>query len=456
MARTIPRLLITAPASGGGKTTVTLGLLQALLDRGLVPSSFKCGPDFIDPLFHREVVGVNGYNLDLFFTTPPVVRGLLARGSAGADIAVVEGVMGYYDGIGDNGDASSWAVAAATGTPAVMVVNARGASLSLAALVNGFRDFRPASMLAGVILNRCSQKYHDKIAPVLERETGLRVFGCLPDNPAFDLPSRHLGLVTPDGVDELRHKLAILGKTLAATVDLEGLLKLAASASPIQGEWPTIHPAVQERVRIAVARDRAFSFYYRENFEVLEESGAELAFFSPLGDERIPDDAAGLYFGGGYPELFSAELAANTGMRESVAAAVQSGMPTLAECGGFLYLQESLTDKDGKTHAMAGALPGRGSYAGGLRRFGYIGVTQTADTLLGPKGTSIKGHEFHYWDSSECGSACVAEKPTGGGWNCVQAPGNVFAGFPHLYFLSNPECAASFVQAAARWRERNR
>ncbi len=455
MPKSIPRLLITAPASGGGKTTVTLGLLQALLERGLRPASFKCGPDYIDPLFHREVVGVDGYNLDLFFSPPSVVRGLLARGSAGADIAVLEGVMGYYDGIGDNSDASSWAVAAATGTPAVMVVNARGASLSLAALLNGFRDFRSGSMLAGVILNRCSQHYHDKIAPVLERETGLRVFGCLPDNPAFDLPSRHLGLVTPDDVAELRHKLASLGTTLAETVDLEGLLALAASALPIREELCPLPPVFPEPVRIAVARDRAFCFYYRENLELLEELGAELVFFSPLRDATLPDALGGLYLGGGYPELFAAELAANAGMRESIAAAVRRGMPTIAECGGFLYLQEKLTDKDGRTHAMAGALPGQSRHAGGLRRFGYVKLTQRVDTLLGPKGTAIKGHEFHYWDSSECGSSCVAEKPAGGGWGCVQATGTCFAGFPHLYFRSNPDCAAAFVRASGAWRERN-
>lgn len=456
MPRTIPRLLVTAPASGGGKTTVTLGLLYALRDRGLVPASFKCGPDFIDPLFHREVVGVNGYNLDLFFTPPSVVRGLLLRGAAGADVAVLEGVMGYYDGIGDDGDASSWAVAAATDTPAVLVVNARGASLSLAALVNGFRDFRPDGRVKGVILNRCSHTYCEKITPVLERETGLRVFGSLPDAPAFEVPSRHLGLVTPEGVDGLRCTLASLGKALAETVDVDGLLELAASAPPLQGEWPTVRPVIRERVRLAVTRDRAFCFYYRENLELLEECGADAVFFSPLRDERLPDGVAGVYMGGGYPELYAAELAANVRMRESVAAAVRRGMPTLAECGGFLYLQESLSDKDGHAHTMVGALPGSGSHAGGLRRFGYIELAQTVDTLLGPAGTTIKGHEFHYWDSSDCGSACVATKPTGGGWACVQASGSLFAGFPHLYFPSNPSCTAAFVQAAAAWREKNR
>lgn len=454
MADRHPRLLITAPASGGGKTTLTLGLLQAMLDRGLRPAAFKCGPDYIDPLFHREVLGVDGYNLDLFFAGPEIVRALLAKGATGADVSVVEGVMGYYDGIGAGTEASSWRVASATATPAVMVVNPRGAFLSLAALVNGFRDFRSDSCLRGLVLSRCGERFHDKIAPVLEKETGLRVYGYLPEIAEAAIPSRHLGLVTPDAVDTLRHKLAVLGRAVAKSVDVDGLMSLAASAPVICDALPAVRPAVETPVRLAVARDAAFCFYYRENLELLRELGAKPAFFSPLDDSVLPAGAAGLYLGGGYPELFAEKLSANAAMRRSVGDAVRGGMPVLAECGGFLYLQEALRDKSGVEHAMVAALPGASVPAGGLRRFGYIELTQQRDTLLGPAGTTVRGHEFHYWESSDTGTACRAVKPgSGEGWECVHGSGSLFAGFPHLYLWSNPECAARFVAAAATWRD---
>lgn len=452
MADMHPRLLITAPASGGGKTTLMLGLLQALQDRGLRPAAFKCGPDYIDPLFHREVLGVDGYNLDLYFSKPEIVRGLLAKGAACADVSIVEGVMGYYDGIGAGTEASSWQVALATATPSVMVVNPRGAFLSLAALVNGFRDFRPDSCLRGLVLSRCDARYHEKIAPVLEKETGLRVYGYLPEIAEAVIPSRHLGLVTPDAVTALRHKLAVLGRAVAQSIDVGGLLDLAASAPAIRDVLPAFGPAVEAPVRVAVARDAAFCFYYRENLELLQELGADLAYFSPLADAALPAGTAGLYLGGGYPELFGEKLSANASMRHAIVCAIRDGMPVLAECGGFLYLQESLRDKDEGEHAMVSALPGTAMPAGGLRRFGYIELTQQQGTLLGPAGTMVRGHEFHYWESSSPGAACRAVKPgSGEGWECVHAGESLFAGFPHLYLWSNPECAVRFVTAAEKW-----
>ncbi|MCC8179609.1 MAG: cobyrinate a,c-diamide synthase, partial [Planctomycetes bacterium] len=314
MAYRLPRLLLAAPASGNGKTTVTIALLQALLNRGLRPAAFKCGPDYIDPMFHREVLGIPGYNLDLFFTPHHMVGALLQAGGRDADIAVIEGAMGYYDGVADTDEASAYRVAAATETMTVLVLQPGGACLSLAALVQGFARFRAESRIAGIILNRCSARLHDKVAPMLERETGLPVFGLLPNLADASLGSRHLGLVTPGDMADLRGKIAVLGKHAAECVDIDKLIALAHKAPELHNNLPTV-PASAEAVRIAVAWDAAFCFYYRENFELLEKLGAELVYFSPLHDAVLPENIGGLYLGGGYPELHADRLAANNTLR---------------------------------------------------------------------------------------------------------------------------------------------
>lgn len=451
----LPRLLIAAPASGSGKTTVVVAFLGALLDRGLRPSAFKCGPDYIDPLFHREVLGVHGYNLDTFLGGPDIAAALLRRGGAGSDIAVVEGVMGYYDGIGDTTSASTWEVGAVTKTPAVLVVRPGGASLSLAAMLRGLAEFRHDGLLRGVILNGCADAVRDRLAPIIERETGLEVFGHLPDMPEASLASRHLGLVTPDGVASLREKIDRLAEAAAKTLDMDGLLALARTAPPLRGDLPAVRRTASPAVTVAVARDAAFCFYYRETLELLEACGARLAPFSPLADAALPDEAAALYLGGGYPELHAEALARNTPMRTNILKAIRSGMPTLAECGGFLYLQIALEDGDGAAHPMVGALPGVGRSAGRLRRFGYVTLRTERDTLLCGAGGELRAHEFHYWDSDEPGDACRATRASGTGvWNCVTAEDAVFAGFPHLYLWSNRGCAERFVAAAAAYAGR--
>lgn len=451
----LPRLLLTAPASGHGKTTITIALLRALLDNGVRPAAFKCGPDYIDPLFHREALGVTGYNLDLFFSTPDDVRGLLRRGGENADIAVLEGAMGMYDGVGGTATASAWEVAAATETPVVFILRPKGAFLSLAALVNGFRDFRPDSRIAGIIFNQCPAVLHDRLAPVILAATRIPSLGFVPDVPEAYLASRHLGLVTPGEADALDGKIQALAAQLRQGVDLDALLAVARSAPPLATELPA--PPREHPCRIAVARDEAFCFYYRDNLELLEALGARLVYFSPLRDSALPGDVDGLYLGGGYPEVHAGQLAANAGMRNCIARAVASGLPTLAECGGFLYLQQTMEDGDGDVHPMCGALPGHGLKGTRLRRFGYVTLTTRTDSLLGSAGTVVKGHEFHYWDSSDCGDACRAEKASGGQeWACVHATPTLFAGFPHLSFRSNPGAAAGFVRAAARHRDGER
>lgn len=455
MAERLPRLLIAAPASGGGKTTLTLGLLRALLDRGLRPAAFKCGPDYIDPMFHREALGVPGGNLDLFLTPPDTVRGLLARGAAGRDIAVLEGVMGYYDGVGAGARAGSWHLAVETRTPAVLALRPKGAFLSLAALVAGFAGFRQPGMLRGVVLNRCAAAYADKLAPMLERETGLRVYGHVPDLPEAALASRHLGLATPDAVDGLRHKIRLLADAMRESLDLDALLDLAAEAPPLAAALPSFAPVAGAPVRIAVANDAAFCFYYRENLDLLREFGAEPHFFSPLRDAALPEGCHGLYLGGGYPELHAAGLAGNRELRAALAGALRNGMPVIAECGGFLYLQEELRDPEGTAWPMVGFLPGRSADAGRLRRFGYLEMTARRDTLLCEAGGVLPAHEFHYWDSDQPGADYAAAKPGGAvePWSCAHADARMYAGFPHLYFWSDPAMAERFVAACVRYAQ---
>ncbi|MCC8189323.1 MAG: cobyrinate a,c-diamide synthase [Planctomycetes bacterium] len=452
MADDVPRFLVAAPASGSGKTTVCLGLLGALLHRGCRPAAFKCGPDFIDPLYHREVLGIPGRNLDAFLSPPPIVRGLLRHGAEAAELAVVEGVMGYYDGVGGSDRASSWDIARITATPTVLVVPARGASLSLAAAVRGFVSFRPDSRIAGVILNRCGGGHAERTARMLEAETGIRVYGWLPDLPEAALPHRHLGLATPDAVANLREKICRLAETVEESVDVDGVVALAATAPPLADRLPDVRRPVTAAVRIAVARDAAFRFYYEENLELLQTCGAELVFFSPLRDPALPEAIGGLYLGGGFPELFARTLAENVSMRQSVRAAVASGLPTVAECGGFLYLQQELADSDGTVFPMVGAVAGVSRNAGRLTRFGYITVTADRASLLCAAGETVPAHEFHHWDSTAPGDAFQARRAgRDEAWRCIVAGDTLHAGFPHLYFWSRPDLAQRFVAAAGEF-----
>lgn len=449
----IPRLLICAPSSGTGKTTITCGILQALTDRGLTPAAFKCGPDYIDPQFHRRVVGVRSGNLDTFFSDDGTVRSLMARGAEGCDVAVVESAMGYYDGVaGIELRGSGYDAARATRTPAVLVVDARGASLSLAATIAGFASFADDARIAGVILNRCSKGVHDRLRSVIEQKTGVPVVGYVPRDDLFTLQSRHLGLVGADEVADLRRWLRDVTAALERTVDIDALIGIARSAPGMDAAPYRVEPAC-EGVRLGIARDAAFNFYYAENLRMLEDLGVELVDFSPLSDEGLPPDIDGLYLGGGYPELHARELSENASMREEIRRAVEDGMPTVAECGGFLYLQHQLADAEGALRPMAGALPGTAGNLGKLRQFGYVTVTARAECVCCEAGESIRAHEFHYWHSDAQGDAFVARKPSSSAsWPCIVATDSLMAGFPHVYYPANPSFARRFVEAMARRR----
>ncbi len=444
----IPQMMVAAIASGSGKTVAACALLTAFRRRGLVPCAFKCGPDYIDPMFHRAALGVASCNLDLFLTAPGRLAALYGTHLAGHGAAVVEAAMGYYDGAGLSDAASAWQVAGTLGLPVLLVVRPGGASLTLAAQIRGLQAFRPDSRLAAILLNDCAPAYAARLAPVLERETGLPVIGCLPRLEAARLPSRHLGLCTAAEVAGLPARLDALADALEENADLGRLLDLCRRPLPRQ-EKQSLPPV---RAKIAVARDAAFCFCYPESLEALRAAGAEPVFFSPLEDAALPD-ADGLYLPGGYPELYAEALSQNAAMRAAAARAVEAGMPTVAECGGFLYLGQSLEDEAGRPWPMAGALPGRGYRKGRLVRFGYATLTAAADSLLFRRGEAVPAHEFHHWDSTENGAALTAEKPDGRRWQCGWLSPRLYAAFPHLYFAGRLELAGRFAAAAESYRK---
>ena len=444
------QMLLAAPRSGSGKTTVTCALLAAMQARGMTPCAFKSGPDYIDPMFHRAVLGVQSHNLDLFFSSPQTVRNLYAQYAAGHGAAVCEGAMGFYDGLGGTSDtASAWHLADTLNLPVLLVVRPKGASLTLAAEVRGLMQFRAPHHIAGILLNDCSETLYKLLKPMLERETELPVVGYLPPMSEVCIESRHLGLKTAAEIDDMQQKIKILSDTAQKTINWALLQAQFDRPAPTAVKPHTPPP----RVRIAVARDAVFCFTYAETLDALRQNGAELCFFSPLTDARLPQGIGGLYLPGGYPELHAETLAANTAMRSDIQQAVKAGLPTVAECGGFLYLGQTLQDADGRVYPMAGVLPGQGFRVGRLVRFGYAKLTACADSLLFAAGETMPVHEFHHWDSTETGTDCIAQKANGRQWACGFAGARLYAGFPHLYWAGTP-LPERFVAAAAAYKRK--
>lgn len=444
------QFLLAAPRSGSGKTTMTCALLMALKRRGCAPCAFKSGPDYIDPMFHRAVLGVESRSLDLFFSTPETVRTLYARGAAGHGAAVCEGAMGFYDGLGGVSDrASAWHLADTLGLPVLLVVEPKGQSLTLAAELKGLDSFRTPSHIAGILLNNCTARMYALLAPMLEKETGLPVLGFLPKLPEAVIGSRHLGLYTAAEVENLQQKLALLADAAEEHIDWPRLLALCEKEPPALPVPPETPPA---RVRIAVAQDEAFCFTYAETLEAFRDAGAEVVFFSPLRDTALPENIGGLYLPGGYPELHAKELSKNTSLLREIKQKIESGLPTAAECGGFLYLGQSLTDAEGQSWPMAGVLPGEAKDAGRLVRFGYAALSADSDSMLFRAGESFPIHEFHHWDSTANGTALAAKKPVGGAaWRCGFVNEHFYAGFPHLYWAGTP-LPQRFAAAAENYR----
>lgn len=482
----IPGILLAAPASGSGKTVITCGLLRAFQRRGLVPAAFKCGPDYIDPMFHREILGVESGNLDGFFQDREQMRESFLWGCEGADLAVIEGVMGYFDGLGGvTSRASSWETAQWLDCPVLLAVDGRGASLSIAAAVQGFLEFqpgdegRPDNGICGILLNRVSAGMYPVLKQMLEERFSIPVVGYVPKLDWLHLESRHLGLKLPGEIRDLKEQVERLAEKLEETVDLERLLqiaerktdgdlkaadadKAAAAGGPsavsgadrkAEGYHPISPAKGLEQVTIGVARDEAFCFYYRDNLRMLQQAGARLEFFSPIHSRQLPQGADGLLLGGGYPELYARPLSENTDMRTAICQAAWNGMPILGECGGFLYLQEWLADESGALYPMAGALSGSSFRTEKLGRFGYVTLSAKEDGLYFRKGEQIRAHEFHYWDSDCCGDRMEAGKPVGSRkWLCMRQENRILAGFPHLYYPSLPELPKRFAEQCRAYR----
>ena len=446
----LPRIMLVAPASGSGNTLVTCGILQALVDRGLTVSSFKCGPDYIDPMFHSRVIGTNSRNLDAYFSDGDTLRYLFSKSAKGSDISVIEGVMGFYDGIvSASTEASSYDVSEKTESPVILIVNCKGASFSCVPVIKGFKEFRE-NRISGVILNNMSEKVFRNVSPAIKKETGVEVIGYVPKVSDLVIESRHLGLVLPDEISELKKKLSELAAVLERTLNVDRIIEIANTASGLESAAPKIRKT-EKTVKIGIARDDAFCFLYEDNLELLAQCGAEIEFFSPMEDESLPKNISGIMIPGGYPELHAEALSGNRQMLEEIKSAIAGGMPCMAECGGFMYLHDEMEDQNGNFWPMVGHIKGRAVNTRKLSRFGYVTLSPETDEGFIPKGTKIKGHEFHYWDSENSGNDWKALKTSGLTYGCMHGKKNTVVGFPHLYYYSNPEVPYLFLKACEKY-----
>lgn len=437
--------VIAAANSGSGKTTISCALMQALLNRGKKVLAFKCGPDYIDPMFHTKVLGIPSRNLDTFFSTPEQITGLYEQKKKEEEIAVIEGVMGLYDGLGGTQkEGSAYHLAQVLSLPIVLVLNAHGMGRTILPVLAGLLSYDTDHRICGVILNRVSKSFCNIIAEEIERELQISVLGCFPEQKGLVLESRHLGLKMPDEIADLKEKVMDLAEKLEQNCNLNQLL------AQIEGSETAKKPLKQEipqtGVRIGVAKDEVFCFYYEENLELLRKLGAEIVYFSPLRDKSLPENIQGILLGGGYPELKMRDLSGNVSMRRSIKQAIASGMPSLAECGGFLYLHQSMEDEEGNAYPMAGVIEGSCKNTGGLVRFGYVEMRDKTGHFLG-ENQKIKGHEFHYFDSTANGLDAVATKPVSKkSWDCASIGENHWWGFAHLYYPSEPAFAEAFLK----------
>lgn len=436
------RIMIAGTGSGCGKTTVTCAILSALRQRGVPVSAFKCGPDYIDPMFYREILGTPSYHLDSFFCDADTLCDLLETGSRGAEISVLEGVMGFYDGA----DGSAHRASEITETPVILVINCRGMKESIGAVMQGFLHYHTPNRIAGFLFNQLPAS----LIPFAQRlcnELHTGYFGCLPPHP-YTLKSRHLGLVTAAEIEGIQEQMHALGTLAEEHILLDRMTALPCGAIPAHQK--TAVRRLSSQPVIAVSRDRAFCFLYEENLSLLREAGCEIRFFSPLHDAHLPA-ADGLILCGGYPELYAEQLSENQALLTEIRSAAASGMPLIAECGGFMYLHEYLRTESGKRFPFAGVIKGEVFPTGKLQRFGYVTMESHSDNLLCGAGTSLKAHEFHYWDSTDAGEGFTASKADGRTWKCCHVSDRLYAGFPHLYFPSDVRAVQRFAAACAEF-----
>ena len=453
----IPRVIIAATQSSSGKTTVVTGLLRALRNNGLKVQPYKVGPDYIDPSYHGMAAGRPGHNLDTWLVPEAKLNELFVHESDGADIAVIEGVMGLYDG-GRNGISSTAQLAKKLNAPVILVINAQSMGDSAAAIALGFKLYDKDVNLAGVILNRLGSKTHKSLIEEAMAKIAIPVYGAIFRDDSVHMPERHLGL-TPAQENSAQDIIDIISEKIAAEVDLDGVMKLAHTAPALEVEEETAACTAKD-ITIAVARDKAFSFYYPASLDVLAAQGAVIKFFSPLTDKAIPDDADALVFGGGFPEVFADELAANTTMLDSIRRAAKDGMPVYAECGGYMYMMEGIYDFDGRFHDMLGLIPAKAQMNKKLQTVGYVKARILHDDVLGAAGDEFHGHEFHFSSQIEDETADdfawafeFTKMRNNAKYKAGYAKDNILGSYLHLHFLGSPSAAASLAAKARAYRQ---
>lgn len=449
MKNNFPRLIIAATQSGSGKTTITAGLLGALKTRGLDVQAYKVGPDYIDTGWHELAGGKPSHNLDSWLTGSDMLKDIFTTTARGADLSIIEGVMGLYDG-GRGGVSSTAEIAKLLDAPVVLVIDAKSMGTSAAAVALGFKSFDTSLRLAGVILNRVGSASHKQMIVDALDSIGIRCFGAIRRDEGFALPERHLGLVPTTelkAVDALKKIFAACEEQL----DIDGLIALAKEASTL--ERINRIERVAPTVTIAVARDEAFSFYYGASLRELERRGARIIFFSPLNDTKLPV-ADGLIIGGGFPEMFAARLEKNESLRAEIKAASEAGLPVFAECGGFMYLMERLIDFDGKSFEMCGVLDGVSTMTRKLQTVGYVSAELTRDCVLGKAGDVLRAHEFHFSTTDVSGEAfkCTRMR-TGKEYLAGAVRKNLVASYLHIHFAGCPRAAEAFVDACRNFTE---
>lgn len=481
------RVMIAGTNSGCGKTTITCAVLSALKKKGVKTAPFKCGPDYIDPMFHKYITGCPSINLDSFFLDTKELQRTMAHWLYGSDVGVIEGVMGLYDGIGTGFTGSTFDIAVKTKTPIILTVNAKGMALSLAAMIYGYKEFAKklygsegSELIKGVILNNIGSGMMAYVKETIEQMTGVRVVGSFERQAEAALESRHLGLVTASETENLDEKLDALLEAALKTIDFKALLEIASEAPPLgvsgtdcfgtiagsgtseaavrKAEWSDKSAdggTAAEPLYLAVASDAAFCFYYEENMRLLKSLGIEPVFFSPLKNEPVPECASGLYIGGGYPEVYAKQLSVNEITKASVSAAAENKMPMIAECGGFMYLHEAIVTAEGEVCPMCGVILGQAAMTKRLGPFGYVDITLKHDGLLGREGDVIKGHEFHYSASENNGSDLNISKQNGRSWSEGHYKNWLYAGYSHLYLPSFVKSALFFRDAMVSYSKRD-
>ncbi len=443
----LPRVMIAGTNSGCGKTSVVCALLQAFQKKGVKVNAFKCGPDYIDPMFHSKIIGIAARNVD-YFLCGDAASDCFKTNASGAQLSIIEGVMGYYDGIaGTSPENSTHDIAMRLKIPTILVVDCKGAMLSVAATVKGFCSLYENNII-GVILNNVSSAMLPLYKEIIELHTDVQVLGCLPTERTAVIKSRHLGLVTAQEIKNLQQKIDKLAELASEHIDLDGIFEIAKSAQALNA--PNENKKQVSTVKIAVAKDEAFCFYYEDSLDVLKSFGAEIVYFSPLKDSALPMGVGGVFLGGGYPELYLEKLSENKTMLNSIRDAHENSMPIYAECGGFMYLGSSIGG-----FKMCDVIKMESVMTEKLQNFGYVKLSADEDSVLIKKGEEVSAHEFHYstCNLKENEKALTAIKKSGKKWRAAYIKQNLFALYPHIHFAGCPNVAKRFVAACENYAD---